>query len=179
MSCFTITFHAVKRSMRMSDGRKSFGAMFFRMRDCWRETAEPALLLPLEMEVALERDWPSFIMAKAKVVVWEKREAGEAGGGGCMRALMTCAWDASATAKTDQNKRRPTLKRAPEQAPVPTSSPGSRNGSREPHIRQVSDKTYPEPQYSWIECKRRPLESMNEQGAIQHVQYCVVSLVGD
>ena len=42
--------------MRMSDGRRSVGWMFFLMSDCWRERAEPALLLPLEMEVALERD---------------------------------------------------------------------------------------------------------------------------
>lgn len=69
-----MTFHAVKRSMRMSDGRKSLGAMFFLMRDCWRETAEPALLLPLEMDVARESDMLSFM-----VVVEEGK------GGRCIR----------------------------------------------------------------------------------------------
>ena len=50
-------------TMRISEGRKSLGAMFFLMRDCWRETAEPALLIPLEMDVALDKETVSFIIA--------------------------------------------------------------------------------------------------------------------
>lgn len=48
--------------MRMSEGRKSVGAIFFLMRDCCRETADPALLLPLEIDVALDREMLSFMV---------------------------------------------------------------------------------------------------------------------
>ena len=73
-----MTFHAVKRSMRMSEGRRSFGAMFFLMSDCCLDTAEPALLLPLEIDVALDNETLSFMAASmvvAVVVVEGKRDA--------------------------------------------------------------------------------------------------------
>lgn len=83
-----MTFHAVKRSMRMSEGRRSLGAMFFLMRDCWRETAEPALLLPLEMEVARERETPSFMAVSSSwMVVVEKKGEFEAWNGTVSRYI--------------------------------------------------------------------------------------------
>jgi hypothetical protein len=54
MSCFTIAFQAINRSIRMSDGRKSCGEVFFLMRDWERETVD--LRLALETEVALDID---------------------------------------------------------------------------------------------------------------------------
>ena len=48
--------------------------MFFLMRDCWRERAEPALLLPLEMDVALERDTLSAMVVCGEVVVVGEEE---------------------------------------------------------------------------------------------------------
>lgn len=55
MSCLTILFQATKRSIRMSDGFKSCGAIFFFIRDWLRETEEPCLLA-LDIEVARERE---------------------------------------------------------------------------------------------------------------------------
>lgn len=59
MSCFTIIFQAMNRSMRISDGLRSLGAMFFLMRDCCLDTTEPCLLLARETEVAREREMES------------------------------------------------------------------------------------------------------------------------
>ena len=55
-----MTFHAVKRSIRISEGRKSWGAMFFLIKDCCRETE--VLLLARETDVAREIETESFIM---------------------------------------------------------------------------------------------------------------------
>ena len=60
-----MTFHAVKRSMRMSEGRRSVGCMFFLMRDWLRETVELCLLALLagrEREVARDMETVSFML---------------------------------------------------------------------------------------------------------------------
>lgn len=79
MSCLTTAFHAVKRSMRMSEGRRSCGAMFFWMSDWLREMVEPCLLALLagrEMEAARDMDTVSFMVG------WKgKRGAEECDGG--------------------------------------------------------------------------------------------------
>lgn len=59
MSCFTIFFHPTKRSMRMSDGRRSLGAIFFLMSD-WLRLIVELLWLAWEIEVTRESDAPSF-----------------------------------------------------------------------------------------------------------------------
>lgn len=52
-------FHAVKRSIRMSEGRKSWGAIFFLIKDCCLETED--LLLARETDVAREMETESFM----------------------------------------------------------------------------------------------------------------------
>ena len=61
-----MTFHAVKRSMSISEGRKSWGAMFFLIRDCCLETED--LLLARETDVARESEIESFMLG----FVWSK-----------------------------------------------------------------------------------------------------------
>ena len=60
ISCFTIAFQATNRSIRMSDGRKSWGEVFFLIRDWERETED--LRLALETEVALDIDPASWFI---------------------------------------------------------------------------------------------------------------------
>lgn len=55
-----MTFQAMKRSMRTSEGFRSWGAIFFLMSDWFLETVEPCLLAR-EMDVAREREALSFI----------------------------------------------------------------------------------------------------------------------
>jgi hypothetical protein len=54
MSCLTIAFHAVKRSMRTSLGRRSLGAVLFAIR-LWRRLTDVARLAR-EVDVAREID---------------------------------------------------------------------------------------------------------------------------
>ena len=56
-----MAFHATKRSIRTSEGRRSCGAMFFLMRDWERDIVEPCLLAR-EIDVALDIDAASFIL---------------------------------------------------------------------------------------------------------------------
>jgi hypothetical protein len=63
-----MAFHAMKRSIRTSEGRRSCGAMFFLMRDWERDMVEPCLLAR-EIEVALDIDAASFILPVSVSVV--------------------------------------------------------------------------------------------------------------
>ena len=80
-----MTFHATKRSMRISLGLRSCGATFFLMRLWLRETAEPCLLVR-DIEVAREREaaslwlwlfWCIIMGDVVVVVVVERIEQGK------------------------------------------------------------------------------------------------------
>jgi hypothetical protein len=60
MSCFTITFHVTKRSMRTSEGLSSCRAVFFLIKD-WPLDMPELCLLPLERDVARETE-PSWVV---------------------------------------------------------------------------------------------------------------------
>lgn len=64
MSCFTIIFHAENRSMRMSEGRRSCGAMFFLMRLCCLDTVEPCRLLARDVarDIETESLWRFMVL---------------------------------------------------------------------------------------------------------------------
>lgn len=62
MSCFTIAFQPTKRSIRTSDGRRSFGAIFFLINDWLRLIVLPFWLAARDNEVAREIVAPSFCM---------------------------------------------------------------------------------------------------------------------
>jgi hypothetical protein len=61
MSCLTMAFQAVKRSMRTSDGRRSCGAVAFWTSDWARDLVERWLVR--ETDVARESEAPSFMAA--------------------------------------------------------------------------------------------------------------------
>lgn len=60
-----MAFHATKRSIKISEGRKSCGAMFFLINDCERESVEPCLLA-LDNDVAREIETVSLFMTEVK-----------------------------------------------------------------------------------------------------------------